>query len=81
MVLKTLISLKTLSFFSHEYHSVSDDVILVGLKSTVCSPLKNYFNFLTHDFNTRNSKTTIALPKVELDFAFFNSLPLKNQAN
>ena len=57
------------------------------LNGNVCRPFKNYFNFLTHDFNTRNSGTTIALPKVKLDFArksfyflgasIFNSLPLK----
>ena len=57
------------------------------LKGNVCSPFKNYFNFSTHDFNTRNSRTTIALPKVKLDFArksfYFlgasalNSLPWK----
>ena len=57
------------------------------LKGNVCSPFKDYFNFLIHDFNTRNSKTTIALPKVKLDFArksfyflgasVFNFLPLK----
>ena len=57
------------------------------LNGNVCRPFKNYFNFLTHDFNTRNSETTIALPKVKLDFArkslyflgasIFNSLPLK----
>jgi len=39
------------------------------LKGNVCSPFKNYFYFLTHDFSTRNSGTTIALPKVKLDFA------------
>jgi len=39
------------------------------LKGNVCSPFKNYFHFLTHDFSTRNSGTTIALPKVKLDFA------------
>ena len=27
------------------------------------------YYFLTHDFNTRNSGTTIALPKVKLDLA------------
>ena len=57
------------------------------LKGNVCSPFKDYFNLLIHDFNTRNSGTTIALPKVKLDFArksfyflgasAFNSLPLK----
>ena len=39
------------------------------LNENVCSPFKNFFHFLTHDFNTRNSGTTIALPKVKLDFA------------
>jgi len=39
------------------------------LKGNVCSTFKNCFNFLTHDFNTRNSWTTIALPKVKLDFS------------
>ena len=38
------------------------------LKGNVCSPFKDYFNLLIHDFNTRNSGTTIALPKVKLDF-------------
>ena len=57
------------------------------LKGNVCSPFKNYVNFLTHDFNKRNSGTTIALQKVKLDFArksffflgasAFTSLPLK----
>ena len=57
------------------------------LNDNVGSPFKNCFNFLTHIFNTRNSGTTIALPKVKLDFArkrfqflgasTFNSLPLK----
>ena len=57
------------------------------LKGNVCSPFKDYFNLLIHDFNTRNSGTTIALPKVKLDFArksfyflgasAFNFLPLK----
>ena len=57
------------------------------LKGNVCSPFKDYFNLLIHDFNTRNSGTIIALPKVKLDFArksfyflgasAFNSLPLK----
>ena len=51
----------------------------------------SYFNFLTPDFNTRNSGAIIALPKVKLDFArkrfyfsgasTFNSLPLKSQAH
>ena len=39
------------------------------LKGNVCSPFKDYFNLQTHDFNTRNSGATIALPKVKLDFA------------
>ena len=57
------------------------------LKGNVCSPFNNYFNFLTHDVNSRNGGTTIALPKEKLDFArksfyflgasAFNSLPLK----
>ena len=51
------------------------------------NPFKDYFNFLIHDFNTRNSGATIALPKVKLDFPrksfyflgalAFNFLPLK----
>ena len=39
------------------------------LKGNVCSPFKDNFNLLIHDFNTRNSGTTIALPKVKLVFA------------
>ena len=63
------------------------EMTLTKVNGNVCSPFKNYFNFLTHDFNTRNSGSTIALPKVKLDFAqksfyflgasTFNSLPLK----
>ena len=54
------------------------------LKGNVCSPFKNYF---THDFNKRNSGTTIAMPKVKLEFtrksfyflsaSAFIALPLK----
>ena len=60
-----------------------------SLKGNVCSPFKDYLNFLIHDFNTRNSGATIALPKVKLYFGrksfhflgalAFNLLPLKTK--
>jgi len=43
------------------------------LKGNICCPVKNYFNFVTDDFDTRNSKTTIALQKMKLDFAWKKS--------
>ena len=62
-------------------------IVFDCLKGNVCGPFKSCFNFLTHDFDTRNSGTTIALSKVKLYFArrsfyflgasAFNSLPLK----
>ena len=59
------------------------------LQGNVCTPFKNYFNFLTHNRDTRNCRATVVLPKVKLEFArksfyfsganIFNSLPLKTR--
>ena len=59
------------------------------LQGNVCTPFKNYFNFLTHYRDTRNCRATVVLPKVKLEFArksfyfsganIFNSLPLKTR--
>ena len=76
--------LPTIEFFLKKWACL---FVFDCLHGNVCHPCKNYFNLLTHDFNTRNRGTTIALPKVKLDFArqsfyflgasIFNSLPLK----
>ena len=59
------------------------------LQGNVCTPFKNYFNFLMHNRDTRNCRATVVLPKVKLEFArksfyfsganIFNSLPLKTR--
>jgi len=55
------------------------------LIGNVCTPLKNYFTRVSHNVNTRNSFSSIELPKTKLEFgrrsflffraSIFNSLP------